>query len=128
MPAVLFKYSQSKKYSILYKIFIKEEMYIDFKKYSNKETLFEYLYQAFKPHKRRLLRDINDDDLHRLTQIPMIRITRFDSIKAEDFMKDLDEKIKQVKHHLSNLTEYAIEYFKNLKKILRLLFFKALLF
>ncbi len=103
-------------FASLEKIFIKEEMYIDFKKYSTKETLFEYLYERFKPHKKKLIRDINNDDLNRLTQIPMIRITRFDSIKAEDMMKELETKIEQVKHHLANLTDFAIEYFKNLKK------------
>ncbi|MDI9341729.1 MAG: DNA gyrase/topoisomerase IV subunit A [Sediminibacterium sp.] len=103
-------------FSSLEKIFIKEEMYIDFKKYSNKETLFAYLYECFKPHKRKLLREINDDDLQRLTQIPMIRITRFDSIKAEEHMKELDAKIAETKHHLDNLTDYAIDYFKTLKK------------
>ncbi|MBA2610376.1 MAG: DNA gyrase/topoisomerase IV subunit A [Bacteroidetes bacterium] len=103
-------------FASLEKIFIKEEMYIDFKKYTNKETLFEYLYAAFKPFKKKLIRDINDDDLHRLTQIPMIRITRFDSIKAEAQMKDLEEKIATVKNHLAHLTDYAVEYFKNLKK------------
>ncbi len=103
-------------FASLEKIFIKEEMYIDFKKYSNKETLFEYLYECFKPFKKKLIRDVNDEDLHRLTQIPMIRITRFDSIKAEAQMKELDEKIAIVKNHLANLTDYAVEYFKNLKK------------
>lgn len=103
-------------FASLEKIFIKEEMYIDFKKYGSKETLYEYLYGRFKPHRKKLLRDIVDEDLHKLTQIPMIRITRFDTIKAEEHMKELDEKIAQVKHHLANLTEYAIEYFKNLKK------------
>src|SRR4051812_20987996 len=103
-------------FASLEKIFIKEEMYIDFKKYSNKETLYEYLYERFKPHKKKLIREVNDDDLQRLTQIPMIRITRFDSIKAEEQMKELDEKIAGVKHHLANLTDYAVEYFKNLKK------------
>ncbi|MFI5148750.1 MAG: DNA gyrase/topoisomerase IV subunit A [Bacteroidia bacterium] len=103
-------------FASLEKIFIKEEMYIDFKKYSNKETLYEYLYERFKPHKRKLLRAINDEDLQRLTQIPMIRITRFDSIKADDFLKELDQKIEQVRHHLANLTDYAIEFFKELKK------------
>ena len=103
-------------FSSLEKIFIKEEMYIDFKKYTSKETLFEYLYERFKPFKKKLLREINDDDLQRLTQIPMIRITRFDSIKAEELMKELDSRIAEVKNHLENLTEYAIEYFKTLKK------------
>ena len=103
-------------FASLEKIFIKEEMYIDFKKYSNKETLYEYLYERFKPHKKKLIREVNDEDLQRLTQIPMIRITRFDSIKAEEQMKELDAKIATVKHHLANLTDYAVEYFKNLKK------------
>jgi len=103
-------------FASLEKIFIKEEMYIDFKKYGDKETLFKYLHAAFAPHRKKLIRDINDDDLNRLTQIPMIRITRFDSIKAEDHMKDLDDKIAVVKNHLANLTDYAVEYFKTLKK------------
>lgn len=103
-------------FASLEKIFIKEEMYIDFKKYSSKETLFDYLYERFKPFKKKLIREITDEDLGKLTQIPMIRITRFDSIKAEEHMKELDEKIATVKNHLANLTDYAVEYFKNLKK------------
>ncbi len=103
-------------FASLEKIFIKEEMYIDFKKYANKETLYAYLYERFKPFKKKLIRDITDEDLHRLTQIPVIRITRFDSIKAEEHMKELDEKIAAVKHSLANMIDHAVEYFKNLKK------------
>lgn len=103
-------------FASLEKIFIKEEMYIDFKKYSTRETLYQYLYDRFKSFRKKLLRDITDEDLQRLTQIPMIRITRFDSIKAEEHMRDLDEKIATVKNHLEHLTDYAVEYFKNLKK------------
>ncbi|HXB39341.1 MAG TPA: DNA gyrase/topoisomerase IV subunit A [Bacteroidia bacterium] len=103
-------------FASLEKIFIKEEMYIDFKKYSDKEGLFKYLYGCFGPHKKKLIRPVTDEDLQKLTQIPMIRITRFDSIKAEDHMKELDEKIAIVKTHLAHLTDYAVEYFKNLKK------------
>nr|MCU0361270.1 DNA gyrase/topoisomerase IV subunit A [Bacteroidia bacterium] len=114
-------------FASLEKLFIKEEMYIDFKKYANRETLYEYLYERFKPYRKKLLREINDEDLQKLTQIPMIRITRFDSIKAEEFMKELDAKIEAVKNNLANLVEavknnlanlvdYAVEYYKNLKK------------
>lgn len=103
-------------FASLEKIFIKEEMYVDFKKYASRETLYQYLYERFKSFRKKLLREITDDDLQRLTQIPMIRITRFDSIKAEEHMKELDEKIATVKHHLEHLTEYAVEYFKTLKK------------
>ncbi len=100
----------------LEKLFIREEMYIDFKKYSDKDKLYQYLYDRFKPHRKKLLRDISDDDLHKLTQIPMIRITRFDTIKAEELLKETENKIEEVKNHLSNITEYTVEYFKNLKK------------
>ncbi len=103
-------------FASLEKLFIKEEMYIDFKKYATRETLYEYLYERFKPYRKKLLREISDEDLQKLTQIPMIRITRFDSIKAEEFMKELDAKIEAVKNNLANLIDYAVEYFKNLKK------------
>ena len=103
-------------FSSLEKIFIKEEMYIDFKKYSDKSTLFTYLFERFAPHRKKMMRPISQEDLDRLTQIPMIRITRFDTIKAEDWMKELDVKIAQAKNNLANLTEYAIEYFKTLRK------------
>ncbi len=103
-------------FASLEKIFIKEEMYIDFKKYSDRETLYQYLYERFRPFKKKFLREVQDEDLQKLTQIPMIRITRFDSIKADDLLKELDLKIEQVKHHLINLTDYAVEFFKDLKK------------
>lgn len=103
-------------FSSLEKIFIKEEMYIEFKEYKDRETLYKYLHGRFKPFRKKLLRDIVDEDLHRLTQIPMIRITRFDTIKADEKMKDLENKIETAKHHLAHLIDYSVEYFKDLKK------------
>lgn len=103
-------------FSTLEKIFIREEMYIDFKLYSDKENLFKYMYDRFKPFKKSFLRDIKDEDLQRLTQIPMIRITRFDSDKADDVIAKLEAEMEEVKTHLANLVEYAIDYFKDLKK------------
>lgn len=103
-------------FSTLEKIFIREEMYIDFKLYSDKEALYEYMYKRFEPFKKLLVRDIVDDDLQRLTQIPMIRITRFDSDKADDAIAKLESEMEQVKHHLANLIDFAIDYFARLKE------------
>ena len=103
-------------FSTLEKLFINNEMYIDFKLYSDREALYVYLYDRFKPFKKQLIREIQDEDLHKLTQIPMIRITRFDADKADDALLKIEEEMKQVKHDLEHLTEYAIEYFKDLKK------------
>lgn len=103
-------------FSTLEKIFIREEMYIDFKLYSDRESLYKYLYDRFEPFKKSFVREINDDDLQRLTQIPMIRITRFDSDKADDFIAKLEEEMKEVEHNLEHLTDFAIAYFTKLKE------------
>lgn len=102
-------------FSTLEKIFINEEMYIDFKKYSDRETLYIYMRDAFKPFKKVLIREIEDEDLQKLTQIPMIRITRFDSSKADDNIAKIEAEMEVVKANLANLIEYAIDYFKDLK-------------
>ena len=103
-------------FSTLEKLFINHEMYIDFKLYSDREALYVYLYERFKPFQKQLLREIQDEDLHKLTQIPMIRITRFDADKADEALLKIEEEMQQVKHHLAHLVEYAIDYFKDLKK------------
>ncbi|MDQ3049018.1 MAG: DNA gyrase/topoisomerase IV subunit A, partial [Bacteroidota bacterium] len=107
---------ESYMFSSLEKIFIKDEMYIEFKNYSDKPTLFEYLEGRFVKYKKQFIRAITNDDYEKLTQIPMIRITRFDSAKADEKMKSLDARIKEIDHHLAHMTDYAVEYFKNLKK------------
>ncbi|WP_353083856.1 DNA gyrase/topoisomerase IV subunit A [Flavobacterium sp.] len=103
-------------FSTLEKIFIREEMYIDFKLYSDRETLYGYMYKRFEPFIKSFVRDINDEDLQKLTQIPMIRITRFDSDKADDFIAKLEDEMKEVQHHLDNLIDFAIDYFVKLKE------------
>jgi topoisomerase-4 subunit A len=103
-------------FSTLEKIFIQEEMYIDFKLYSDRESLYTYLFKRFEPFKEKFVREITTDDLFKLTQIQMIRITRFDSDKADDAIVKLEEEMEYVKDRLANLIEYAIDYYKDLKK------------
>ncbi|WP_347051697.1 DNA gyrase/topoisomerase IV subunit A [Flavobacterium olei] len=103
-------------FSTLEKIFIREEMYIDFKLYGDRESLYKYLYDRFEPFKKQFVREINDDDLLRLTQIPMIRITRFDSDKADDLIARLEDEMKEVEHNLAHLVDFAISYFTKLKE------------
>jgi len=103
-------------FSTLEKIFIREEMYIDFKLYGDRESLYKYLYDRFEPFKKSFVREITDEDLQRLTQIPMIRITRFDSDKADELISRLEEEMKEVEHNLEHLTDFAIAYFTKLKE------------
>lgn len=101
-------------FSSLEKIFIQEEMYIEFKEYTDKPTLFKYLDKRFDPFKKQFYREVEDDDFEKLTQIPMIRITRFDSSKADEKMRGLQEELDLVNHNLDNLTDYAVAYFEGL--------------
>jgi len=103
-------------FSTLEKIFIREEMYIDFKLYSDRESLYDYLYKKFEPFRKLLVRDIHDDDLQKLTQIPMIRITRFDSDKADDAIAKLEAEMEQVKHDLEHIIDFSIAFFTKLKE------------
>ncbi|GIJ93685.1 DNA topoisomerase IV subunit A [Capnocytophaga stomatis] len=103
-------------FSSLEKIFIREEMYIDFKLYSERETLYQYLRNRFEPFKEQLIKEITNEHLQRLTQIPMIRITKFDTFKADENMLKIEADIEEIKNHLANLIDYAINHFKRLKE------------
>ncbi len=103
-------------FSSLEKLFIKDEMYIDFKKYTEKISLFGYLDERFKKYKKQFIREIIHDDYEKLTRIPMIRITRFDSIKADELMRRIEEELKQVQGDLDNLKAYQVKYYENLIK------------
>lgn len=103
-------------FSTLEKIFIREEMYIDFKLYSDRESLYKYMYDRFQPFRNLLVRDITDDDLQKLTQIPMIRITRFDSDKADEAIAKLEAEMEQVKYDLEHIIDFTIAFFTKLKE------------
>ncbi len=102
-------------FSSLERIFIQEEMYIQFKEYDNRPDLYVYLDKRFEPFKPQFYREIGDEDFERLTRIPMIRITRFDSDEADEKLKNLQDELDQVNHHLANLIDYAVDYYKDLK-------------
>jgi len=103
-------------FSTLEKVFIREEMYIDFKLYGDRETLYVYLYKKFESFRNLLVRDIHDDDLQKLTQIPMIRITRFDSDKADDVIAKLEAEMERIKHDLAHIIDFSIAFFTTLKE------------
>jgi topoisomerase-4 subunit A len=63
-----------------------------------------------------LIRDVTEEDLVRLTEIKIKRISKFDSKKAEDQIRSLEEKLAEVQSHLDDIVQYAIDYFKELKK------------
>ena len=101
--------------SSLEKIFIEQKIYIEFdgKTYDEAKVLTLNRLQPFIKH---LLRPVTIEDLEKLMEIRMRRITLHDSEKADEILLNLEGEIAEVKHDLAHLTDYAIEYFKNLKK------------
>ena len=103
-------------FASLEKIFIENKIYRDIEEAETWEQVLENIWEGLKPHVGHLLREVTEDDLVRLTEIKIKRISKFDSDKADDQLAALEGRIAEVKHHLDTLVEYAVEYFKNLKK------------
>jgi len=102
--------------SSLEKIFIENRIYRDIEECTTWESVLETINEGLKPFVKNLKRAVTEDDLVRLTEIKIKRISKFDSFKADELIKGLEEGIAEKQHHLDNLTEFAINYFKDLKK------------
>ena len=102
-------------FSSLERIFIEERIYHDIEQEETWEGVIAAIDKGLKPHIAHLIREVTEEDITRLTEIKIKRISKFDLDKAQQFIESLEDKIANVKHHLQNLIEFAIEYFKTLK-------------
>ncbi|MFZ1807367.1 MAG: DNA gyrase/topoisomerase IV subunit A [Cyclobacteriaceae bacterium] len=101
-------------FSSLEKIFIEKRIYRNIEECETFEDVISTIDKGLKPYKKQFYREITRDDILRLTEIRIKRISRYDSFKADDILKNLEEELKQTKYHLKHLTEYAIAYYQNL--------------
>ena len=105
-------------FTSLEKIFIENRIYKEegYENAPDKEKLIAFVDKALEPWKEKLVREVRREDIERLFEIRMIRITRFDAKKADELMKDLEKKIKATIKNLKNLTDYTIAWFDSLKE------------
>ena len=104
-------------YTSLEKIFFEEKIYKELeKKHETWDKVIESIDKAFIPFKKQLKRDINREDIIKLTEKPVRRIYRLDIDELNNQIKGLETEIKQVKHDLANLIDFAVAYFENLLK------------
>ncbi len=101
-------------FSSLEKIFIENRIYRDIEECETWESVIETIDKGLDPYKKDFYREIVKEDIVRLTEIKIKRISRFDAFKADELMRKLEEELSQTEHHLANLTEFAIAYFNNL--------------
>jgi topoisomerase-4 subunit A len=103
-------------FSSLEKIFIENRIYRDIEEAETWEAVISAIDEGLEPFKPRFRREITEDDIVRLTEIKIKRISKFDSFKADEYIRTLEDDIAMVKHHLNTLVDYAVDYFKNLIK------------
>ncbi|OGS71485.1 MAG: DNA topoisomerase IV [Flavobacteria bacterium RIFCSPLOWO2_12_FULL_35_11] len=102
-------------FASLERIFIENRIYRDIEDQDTWEGVIKAIDEGLKPHIKHLKRPISEEDIVRLTEIRIKKISKFDIDKAKQFIESLEEKIEEVKKHLANIIEFAIDYFKNLK-------------
>ena len=102
-------------FASLERIFIENRIYRDIEEQETWEGVIKAIRKGLVPHIGHLKRDVNDDDVVRLTEIRIKRISKFDLDKAQQRIDALEADLAQVKHDLANLTDFAISYLNHLK-------------
>ena len=103
-------------FASLERIFIENRIYRDIEEEETWEGVIAAIDKGLAPHTTHLKRKVTEDDIVRLTEIRIKRISKFDLDKAQQYLDSLEEKIAEVKHHLANLIDFAISYFNSLKE------------
>ncbi len=102
--------------SSLEKIFIEKRIYRDIEEAETWEAVIEAIDKGLDPYKKLLMREVTRDDIVKLTEIKIKRISKYDAKRADEHIKSLEEEMEEVKTHLDNLVTYTINYFRQIKK------------
>ncbi len=97
-------------------IFIEKRIYRDIEEVETWEGVLTAIHSGLAPHVLNLKRAVTDDDVVRLTEIRIKRISKFDLDKAQQKIEALEAELDEVRYHLAHIVEFAIDYFKKLKK------------
>jgi topoisomerase-4 subunit A len=101
-------------FSSLEKIFIENRIYRDIEEATTWEEVLQRIDEGLKPYKPQFYREITQEDLLKLTEIKIKRISKYDTFQADEQLKGYEKEKAEVEHNLANLTDYTINYYKNL--------------
>jgi topoisomerase-4 subunit A len=102
--------------SSLEKIFIENRIYIRIEECETWDEIIETIDKGLDPFKKLLRREVTREDIARLTEIKIKRISKYDAFKADEYIKSLEEEMKQVLFDLEHIIDYTIAHFRNIKK------------
>ena len=100
----------------LEKIFIENRIYRDIEDKTSWELVLSSIEEGLKPFTKKLRKQVSQDDIKKLTEIPIKKISKFDLNKVNEKLKSINANIDEVKNNLEHITDYAIKYFEYLKK------------
>lgn len=103
-------------FSSLEKIFIENRIYRRIEECETWEAVIEEIWIGLKPFLKLLRREVTHDDIVRLTEIKIKRISKYDSFKADEYLKGLEDQIAETKRNLRNLTKFTIKYYESIKE------------
>jgi topoisomerase-4 subunit A len=103
-------------YSSLEKIFIEKRIYRDIEEQTTWEGVLNAIDLGLKPYKKKLRHEVTTEDIVKLTELRIKRISKYDSFKADEHIKGVEAEIEEVKNNIANLTDYAVRYYENLLK------------
>jgi topoisomerase-4 subunit A len=102
--------------SSLEKIFIEERIYRDIEECVTWEAVLEAIDKGLDPFKKLLRREVTTEDIIKLTEIKIKRISRFDVLKADEYIRGLEVEMDEVRNHLDNIIPFTINYFRQIRK------------
>lgn len=100
----------------LEKIFIENRIYRRIEECTTWDSVIEEIWKGLKPFLKKLKRKVTEEDVVRLTEIKIKRISKYDSFKADEVIRGIEDQIKEVKKNISQITRYTIRYYKDLKE------------
>ena len=100
----------------LEKIFIENRIYRDIEDKTSWESVLSSIEEGLKPFTKKLRKQVSLDDIKKLTEIPIKKISKFDLNKVNEKLKSINANIDEVKNNLEHITDYTIKYFEYLKK------------
>ena len=103
-------------FSSLEKIFIENRIYLSIEECETWECVLKTIDKGLEPFKKLLKREVIEEDLVRLTEIKIKRISKFNAFKADELIKKVEEEIDEVNNHLEHLIDFSINYFRQIKK------------
>lgn len=102
--------------SSLEKIFIENRLYLLIEDCETWEAIIETIDKGLEPYKKLLKRKITEEDITKLTEIKIKRISKYDTKKADEHIKGLEAEIEKTRDNLSKIVEYTINFYKTIKK------------